>query len=85
MKMLLPSDSNSNSISIAPNFHLKTDSRHTKQKKQKTIIINLRHSNGQCHEEKPGPVFTKSLSQGLGLKLRLLSQVSAQKLLKPLS
>ena len=29
----------------------------------------------------PGPVFTKGLSQGLGLKLRLLSQVSAQKLL----
>ena len=25
-----------------------------------------------------GPVFTKGLSQGLGLKLRLLSQVSAQ-------
>ena len=33
----------------------------------------------------PGPVFTKGISQGLGLKLRLLSQVSAQKLLKPLS
>ena len=29
----------------------------------------------------PGPVFTKGLSQGLGLKLRLLSKVSAQKLL----
>ena len=29
---------------------------------------------------KPGPVFTKGLSQGLGLKLRLFSQVSAQKL-----
>ena len=29
--------------------------------------------------ETPGPVFTKGLSQGLGLKLRLLSQVSAQK------
>ena len=28
-----------------------------------------------------GPVFTKGLSQGLGLKLRLLSQVSAQNLL----
>ena len=27
----------------------------------------------------PGPVFTKGLSQGLGLKLRLLSQISAQK------
>ena len=27
--------------------------------------------------KKPGPVFTKGLSQGLGLKLRLLSQVSA--------
>ena len=28
-----------------------------------------------------GPVFTKGLSQGLGVKLRLLSQVSAPKLL----
>ena len=28
-----------------------------------------------------GPVFTEGLSQGLGLKLRLLSQVSAKKLL----
>ena len=28
----------------------------------------------------PGPVFTKGLSQGLGLNLRLLSQVSAQNL-----
>ena len=27
-----------------------------------------------------GPVFTKGLSQGLGLKLRLLSQVSGQNL-----
>ena len=34
---------------------------------------------------KSGPVFTKCLSQGLGLKLRLLSQVSAQKLLSLLS
>ena len=33
----------------------------------------------------PGPVFTKGLSQGLGLKLILLSQVSAQKLLRLLS
>ena len=33
----------------------------------------------------PGPVLTKGLSQGLGLKLRLLSQVSAQKLLRLLS
>ena len=32
-----------------------------------------------------GPVFTKGLSQGLGLKLRLLSQVSAQKPLRLLS
>ena len=31
------------------------------------------------------PVFTKGLSQGLGLKLRLLSQASAQKLLRLLS
>ena len=30
----------------------------------------------------PGPVFKKGLSQGLGLKLRLLSQVSAQNLLR---
>ena len=44
----------SDSIFIALNLHLKTDSRHTKQKKQKTIIINLRHSKGQCHREKPG-------------------------------
>ena len=33
-------------------FHLKTDSRHTKQKMQKTIIINLRHSRSQSHGEK---------------------------------
>ena len=33
----------------------------------------------------PGPIFTKGLSQGLGLKLRLLSQVSAQNLLRLLS
>ena len=32
-----------------------------------------------------GPVFTKGLSQGLGLKLRLFSQVSAQNLLRLLS
>ena len=32
-----------------------------------------------------GPIFMKGLSQGLGLKLRLLSQVSAQKLLRLLS
>ena len=32
--------------------------------------------------ENSGPVFTKGLSQGLGLKLRLLSQVSAPKLLR---
>ena len=32
-----------------------------------------------------GPVFTKGLSQGLGLKLRLLSKVSAPKLLRILS
>ena len=34
---------NSNSIFIALNHHLRTDSRGTKQKKQRTIIINLRH------------------------------------------
>ena len=34
------------------------------------------------HRRGPGPVFTKGLSQGLGLKLRLFSQVSAQKLLR---
>ena len=33
----------------------------------------------------PGPVFTKCLSQGLGLKFRHLSQVSAQNLLRLLS
>ena len=32
--------------------------------------------------ERSGPIFTKGLSQGLGLKLRFLSQVSAQKLFK---
>ena len=31
-------------------------------------------------EDSSGPLFAKGLSQGLGLKLRLLSQVSAQKL-----
>ena len=42
---------------------------------------------GQQHDlqKSPGPVFMKGLSQGLGLKLRLLSQVSAQKLLRLLS
>ena len=49
----LDTTSNSNSIFIAPNLHLKTDSRRTKQK-QKTIIIHLRHSKGQCQGEKPG-------------------------------
>ena len=44
-------DSNSNSIFIAPNLYPKTDSRLTKQK-QKTVIINLRHSKGQRHGEK---------------------------------
>ena len=44
---------NSNSIFIAPNLYLKTDSRRTKQN-QKTIIINLRHSKGQRHREKSG-------------------------------
>ena len=42
---------NSNSIFIAPNLYPKTDSRRTKQK-QKTVIINLRHSKGQRHGEK---------------------------------
>ena len=40
--------------------------------------------NGKKLQHK-GPIFTKGLSQGLGLKLRLLSQVSAQKLLRLLS
>ena len=30
----------------------------------------------KSEDSKPGPVFTKGLSQGLDLKLRLLSQVS---------
>ena len=47
-------NSNSNGIFIVPNLHLKTHSRRIKQKKQKTIIINLRHSKGQCNGEKPG-------------------------------
>ena len=46
-------NSNSNSIFIAPNLYLKTDSRRTKQK-QKTTMINLRHSKGQRHREKSG-------------------------------
>ena len=46
-------NSNSNSIFIAPNLYLKTDSRRTKQK-QKAVIINLRHSKGQCHGDKSG-------------------------------
>ena len=41
----------SNSILVALNFHLKTDSRRTIQEKQKTIIINLRHKQGQRHGE----------------------------------
>ena len=41
----------SNSIFIAPNLYPKTDSRRTKQR-QKTVIINLRHSKGQHHGEK---------------------------------
>ena len=36
---------------IALNLHRKTDSRCTKQKKQRTIIINLRHSRSQRHGE----------------------------------
>ena len=51
---ILSLNSNSNSIFIALNLHLKTDSRHTIQKKQKTMIINLRHSRGQHHREKLG-------------------------------
>ena len=47
----LHSNSNSNSIFIAPNLYPKTGSRCTKQK-QKTVIINLRHSKGQRHREK---------------------------------
>ena len=43
--------SNSNCIFIALNLHLKTDSRHTIQKKQKPIITNLRHSPSQHHGE----------------------------------
>ena len=44
------SNSNSNSVFIALNLHLKTDSK----QKPETIIINLRHSKGQHHGEKPG-------------------------------
>ena len=51
MKNMGYSNSNSNSIFIAPNLYPKTDSRCTKQK-QKTVIINLRHSKGQRHGEK---------------------------------
>ena len=48
---IFKSNSSSNSIFIAPNLYPKTDSRHTEQK-QKTVIINLRHSKGQRHGEK---------------------------------
>ena len=46
--------SNSNSIFIALNLHLKTDPRHNKLKKQRTIIISLGHIKGRCHGEKLG-------------------------------
>ena len=38
-------------VFIALNIHLKTDSRCTKQKKQKTLIINLRHCRGEGYNE----------------------------------
>ena len=53
---MLTVNSNANSIFIALNLHLKTDSRRTKQKKQRTIIIDLRHSRGQHHGEILGKV-----------------------------
>ena len=43
---------NSNSTFIVLNLHLKTDSRCTKQKKQRTIIINQRHKEGSYIETK---------------------------------
>ena len=46
--------SNSNSIFIALNLHLKTDSCRTKQKKQKTTIINLRQAGVGAKGEKLG-------------------------------
>ena len=45
--------SNSNSIFIVLNLHLKTDSRGTKPKKQRTIIMSMGHSKGRRHGEKP--------------------------------
>ena len=44
----------SNSIFIALNRHLKTDSRRTKPKKQRNIIMSLGHSKGRRHGKKPG-------------------------------
>ena len=44
--------SNSNSIFISLNPLLKTGSRRTKLKKQKTITISLGHSKGQHQGEK---------------------------------
>ena len=46
--------SNSNSIFIALNLHLKRDSRGTKPRKQKTLMIYLRQIKGWGRREKPG-------------------------------
>ena len=56
-----------------------------------TYVINGKHVDYMFHTESVrnvvlvthlGPVFTKGLSQGLGLKLRLLSQVYGLKTAK---
>ena len=44
-----------------------------------SVLDYICESHKSSTGEFPGPVFTKGLSQGLGLKLRLLSQVSAPK------
>ena len=66
-------NANSNSIFIVLNLHLKTDSRHTKQKKQETIIINLTHSRGQRHGERPGKaeIMVDMLCKETGFELLL--------------
>ena len=44
----------SNSVSIAVNLNLKTGSKGIIQKKQRSFVINLRHSRGQHLGERLG-------------------------------
>ena len=46
-------NSNANIIFIALNLHLKTDYMCTKEKRQRTTTINVRHRKGQRKREKP--------------------------------